>query len=138
MGAFSVYKVYSGNLIQETFKSSAAKQVVEKQAGPADLVIKDIYYNKVDSIIISYCNESTNATVKGIAMKIEANKIISNNPGSYYPLLQAGECDTARAFLNYFKLKPGGSAKITATLDPNNVIIETNKENNTMTKDVNF
>src|SRR3989344_3182487 len=99
MGAFSVYKVYSGNLIQETFKSSAAKQVVEKQAGPADLVIKDIYYNKVDSIIISYCNESTNATVKGIAMKIEANKIISNNPGSYYPLLQAGECDTARAFL---------------------------------------
>ena len=136
LGVSSFHVIYSKNVIQDlvTDSRNSWAKATEKQTGPADLVIKDIY--NTSWISIKYCNESTNATVKGIAIKIEANKIISNDRGSYYPPLQAGECDVAQVAANYYKLKPGDSAKITATLDPRNEILETNKDNNTMSKDV--
>jgi len=137
LGAFAVYKVYSGNLIQEAFKSNSnAKQVVEKQAGPVDLVIKDIYANS-EMVTIKFCNESANATAKKVAIQIETDKNFSNIIENY-PSLQSGECEVAQIFTNYLKLKKGDSVKITATLNPKNKISETNMENNKMTKDFNL
>jgi hypothetical protein len=137
LGVFAVYRVYSGNLIQEAFtNNSNTKKVVEKQAGPVDLVIKDIYASS-EKTGIEFCNESTNDTVKKVSIKIETDKNFSSIIDNY-PSLPPGECQVAQLFTNYLKLKKGDSAKITVTINPKNKISETNMENNKMTKEFSF
>ena len=140
IGVYFTYRVYSENTIQNLLadhRKNVEKKMAEKQKGPADLVVKD-FSVFLKGANIKFCNESTSATGKKIAIKVETDKGFSDILENY-PSLQPGECEVAQIVNeNYLssilKLKKGESVEITVTVDPKNKIIETNEENNTLTK----
>jgi hypothetical protein len=145
LGIFAAYKIYSGNLIQEAFinrqrEASIAATIAQedaKIAGLADLVIKDININS-DELDIKYCNESDKVNRKRVTMKIETDKGYSDTFPNYL-MPQPGKCEESRMFIvKYFNIKMGDTVGIMVTLDPENKVNETNKENNKMTKSIIF
>lgn len=145
LGIFTAYKIYSGNLIREAFinrqrEASIAATIAQedaKIAGLADLVIKDININS-DELDIKYCNESDKVNGKKVTMKIETDKGYSDILPNYL-MPQPGKCEESRMFIvKYFNIKIGDAVGITVTLDPENKVSETNKENNKMTKSIIF
>lgn len=137
LGALAIYKVYSGNLIQKAFTNnhSDVKQVVKKQTGPVDLVLKDIYFDN-SWLIVMLCNDSSVVSEEGVTIKIETDKN-TNLTLENFPVPQPSKCDESFTSIDSLGLIEGDIVKITATIDPENKISDTNKGNNKMTKNIN-
>ena len=107
-----------------------------------DLMIKNIYYKGPSPAIrIEYCNTGKSSPEREtFLIKVKTDSGIS--PGnSAYPLFvpKPGECET-RGGINIERLgaKEGDVKTVTAVIDCKNTVLESNEENNILTKTLEF
>lgn len=130
-------------LMISTFKfieEEMVKEEIQPELLP-DLVIKDFYYRgPIPYLYTEYCNTGKSSVREVFLIKTESDAgMFSGN--SFYPhfVPEPGECKTTGGLsIGLVGVKEGETKEITVTVDWENKVKESNEENNTMTKTIEF
>lgn len=131
MGVFAGYKIYSENMIQQLFVAKAPQDKL-------DLIVKNVNFNASGFLDVEYCNNSGNSgfNVRDFSIKIGTDK---NSEFVFEPVYVPlpGKCDTKTlTMIEKIGLKKGDVANIIVTIDPENKVSESNKDNNRIAKTI--
>jgi len=104
------------------------------QAGLPDLVVKDIFYK--NGLAVTYANQGAGATGADFLVKWTANGTYRDGNDYYrFWVPPPGKSnDTGGMSLSLFDLRPGQRVQVTAEVDWENRVRESNEDNNRLTK----
>jgi uncharacterized repeat protein (TIGR02543 family) len=104
-----------------------------------DLIVNDIYYQS-PYIYVKYCNVGSGWSSSDFLIKLRNNQTgqeYGGNVAYRFAVPQPGECKITGGYTpSLIGLNPGQSASITATIDWEQRVKESNENNNTLTKTI--
>jgi hypothetical protein len=104
-----------------------------------DLKVKELKFNGINLLNVTYCNEGTGASDKKFQIRVAtADGIYNGNPYFPLPVPAPGECNVPYVSIDDMGVRDDRAKNVKADLDISNDIEELDEENNSFEEEVDF